>query len=118
MLSAILVITSAKSKLHSLNSYSLLYSQTQKKEIKISVKYGIGLTFHISKKHFHQGGMASSEWTRSVRAVRHTPVADYSAPVVNTMRHVAYYPPIAVLTFLLALLVSYFKPTLWRCGQL
>jgi len=72
----------------------------------------------ISKKHFHPGGMAPSEWTRSVRAVRDTPVADYSAPGVNTTRRVAYRPPIAVSQFLLALLVSYFKHTLWRCGQL
>jgi len=62
--------------------------------------------------------MAPSEWTRSVRAVRDTPVADYSAPGVNTTRRVAYRPPIAVSPFLLALSVSYFKQTLWRCGQL
>ena len=57
-------------------------------------------TTHISKKHFRPGGMAPSEWTRSVRAVRDTPVADYSAPGVNTTRHVAHRPPIAVLPFL------------------
>ena len=39
--------------------------------------------------------MAPSEWTRSVRAVRDIPVAAYSAPSVNTMRRVAYRPPIA-----------------------
>jgi len=72
----------------------------------------------ISKKHFRPGGMAPSEWTRSVRAVRDTTVADYSAPGVNTTRHVAYHPPIAVSPFLLALSVSYFKQTLCRCGQL
>jgi hypothetical protein len=72
----------------------------------------------ISKKHFRLGGLAASEWTRSVRAVRDTPVADYSAPGVNTTRRVAYRPPIAVSPFLLALSVSYFKQTLWRCGQL
>jgi hypothetical protein len=44
----------------------------------------------ISKKHFHPGGMAASEWTRSVRAVRDTPVAVYSAPGINTTRCVAY----------------------------
>jgi len=54
----------------------------------------------ISKKHFRPGGMAPSEWTRSVRAVRDTPVADYSAPGVNTMRRVAHRPPIAVSPFL------------------
>jgi len=72
----------------------------------------------ISKKHFRPGGMALSEWTRSVRAVRATPVADYSAPGVNTTRRVEYRPPIAVSPFLLALLVTYFKRRLWRCGQL
>ena len=41
---------------------------------------------HISKKHFRPGGMAPSEWTRSVRAVRDTPVADYSTPGVNAAR--------------------------------
>jgi hypothetical protein len=50
----------------------------------------------ISKKHLHLGGMAPSEWTRSVRAVRDTPVADYSAPGVITTRRVAYRPLIAV----------------------
>jgi hypothetical protein len=72
----------------------------------------------ISKKHFRLGGLAASEWKRSVRAVRDTPVADYSAPGVNTTRRVAYRPPIAVSPFLLALSVSYFKQTLWLCGQL
>jgi len=72
----------------------------------------------ISKKHFRPGGMAPSERTRSVRAVRDTPVADYSAPGVNTTCHVAYLPLIAVSPFLLALSVSYCKHTLWRCGQL
>jgi hypothetical protein len=76
------------------------------------------LLWLISKKHFRLGELAASEWTRSVRAVRDTPVADYSAPGVNTTRRVAYRPPIAVSPFLLALSVSYFKQTLWRCGQL
>jgi len=56
--------------------------------------------------------MAPSEWTRSVRAVRDTPVPDYSAPGVNTTRRVAYCPPIAVSPFLLTLLV-YTKYTLY-----
>jgi len=73
-------------------------------------------TVNISKKHFRPGGMAASEWTRSVRAVRDTPVADYSSPGVNTTRRVAYRPPIAVSPFLLALSVSYCTQTLWRCG--
>jgi len=51
---------------------------------------------NISKKHFRPGGMPPSEWTRSVRAVRDTPVADYSAPSVNTTRRIPYRPPIAV----------------------
>jgi len=49
----------------------------------------------ISKKHFRPGGMAPSEWTRSVRAVRDTPVADYSTPGVNATRvalHIALRP--------------------------
>jgi len=49
--------------------------------------------------------MVPSEWTRSVRAVRDTPVADYSTPGINTTRLVAYRPPIAVSPFLLALSV-------------
>jgi hypothetical protein len=61
---------------------------------------------HISKKHFRPGGMAPSEWTRSVRAVRDTPVADYSTPGVNATRRVAYCPPNAVSPFLLAQSVS------------
>jgi hypothetical protein len=72
----------------------------------------------ISEKYFRPGGMASSEWTCSVRAVRDTAVADYSAPGLNTTRSVAYRPPIDVSPFLLALSVSYFNRTLWRCGQL
>jgi len=68
----------------------------------------------ISKKYFRPGGMAPSEWTRSVRAIRDTPVADYSARGLDTMRRVAYRPPIAVSPFLLALSVSNFKRTLWR----
>jgi hypothetical protein len=70
----------------------------------------------ISKEHFRLGGLAVSDWTRSVRAVRETPVANYSAPGVNTTGCVAYRPAIAVSQFLLALSVSYFKHTLWRCG--
>jgi len=72
----------------------------------------------ISKKYFGGGGMAPSEWTSSVRAVRDTPVADYSAPGLNSMRRVAYPPPIAVSPCLLALWVFYSKRTLWCCGQL
>jgi len=67
-----------------------------------------------SKKYFHPGGMARSDWTRSVRAVRDTPVADYSTPSLNTTRHVAFPPPRAVSPFLFALSVSYCKWTLCR----
>ena len=35
---------------------------------------------NISKEHFRPGGIAAWEWTRTVRAVRNTPVAGYSAP--------------------------------------
>jgi len=72
----------------------------------------------ISKKHFRPGWMAPSEWTRSVRAVRDTAVADYSAPGANTTRHIPYRPPIAVSPCLLTLPLSCCKWTPWRCGQL
>jgi hypothetical protein len=62
--------------------------------------------------------MAASEWTRSVRAVRDTPMVEYSTPGVNTMGQVAYRPPIAISPFLLAQSFSYIKQTLWRCSQL
>jgi len=55
---------------------------------------------NFSKKHFRPGGMAPSEWTRSVRAVRDTPVADDSPPGINTTCHVAHRPPITVSPFL------------------
>jgi hypothetical protein len=57
---------------------------------------------YISKKHFRLGGMAASEWTRSVRAVRDTQVANYSPPGANTTHRVAYRPLTAVSPFLLA----------------
>jgi len=62
--------------------------------------------------------MGPAEWTRSVRAGRDTPVADSSAPGVNTTRRVAYHPAIAVSPFLLLLSVTYFKQSLGRCCQL
>jgi hypothetical protein len=58
----------------------------------------------ISKKHFRPGGMAASEWTRSVRAVRDTLVADYFTPSVRTTRRVAYWPPIAISSHSVGLL--------------
>ena len=70
------------------------------------------------EKNIPFGWMALSEWTRSVRGVRDTPVADYSTPGVNTTRQVVYRPPIAVSLSLRVLSVSYFKRSLWRCGQL
>ena len=72
----------------------------------------------ISKKHFHPGGRALSEWTCSLRAIRDSLEADYSWPRVNTTCPVSYHPPITVSPFPLALSVSCFKQTLWRCGQL
>jgi hypothetical protein len=61
--------------------------------------------------------MAPSEWTCSVRAVRDTPVADYSVPSINAVHHVVFRTPIAVSMFLPVLLVSYLKQSLWHCGQ-
>jgi len=81
----------------------------------------IGKIFYIcciSKENFRPCGMAPSEWKRSMRVVRGTPVADYSMPGINNTRHVAYCHPLAVSLFLPALLVFYFKRTLWRCGKL
>jgi hypothetical protein len=92
---------------------------------------------YISKKNFRPGGMApsrkngsvqaewhipsdmaQSEWTRSERAVRDNPVVDDTAPSINSTKWVPYHPLIAVSPFLLGLLVSYCKPSLWCCGQL
>ena len=70
--------------------------------------------WYISKKYFCPGGMTPSEWMCSVRAVRDTPVADYSARGLNTTRRIAYRPQIAVSPFLLALSGSNCKRTLWR----
>jgi len=81
-------------------------------------KHNRQTTDSINKKHFRPGRMAKSEWTRSVGAVRDTPVADHSAPGINTRRHMAYCPLIAISPFLLTLWVSYFEQALWRCGQL
>jgi len=63
----------------------------------------------ISKKLFRSGAMALSEWTRSVGAVRDTPVADYTAPSIDTTRRVVYHPLIAVSLSLRVLSVSYFE---------
>jgi len=77
-----------------------------------------GVEIVISKKYFRPVGMAPSEWTRSVRVVSDTPVADYSAPGINSTRRIPYRPLIAVSLFLPVLSVFYFKRSLWRCGQL
>ena len=71
----------------------------------------------ISKKHFHLGGMAASEWMHSVRAVRDTQEGDYSVHGINTTCRIAYRPPIAILPFLVTLSVSSVIQTLWHCGQ-
>jgi len=62
--------------------------------------------------------MAPSEWTRSVGAVRDIPVAPYCAPSTSSTRRITYLPPIPLSPFLLVLSLSYFKQTLWLCGQL
>jgi len=72
----------------------------------------------ISKKHFRLGGMAASQWTHSVRAVRDTPVADSSPHGINTRHHIVYRHPITVSPCLLALSIFHFKQILWHCGQL
>jgi hypothetical protein len=82
----------------------------------------LAIFFHIlnviSKKYYNPGGMAPSEWKRSVRAVRDTPVADYCMPGLSTTRHVAYHSPIAVSPFPLTLWVSYFNEHSGIEGQL
>jgi hypothetical protein len=90
------------------------YKRTLNRSIH-KLRYG---SINIAKKYFRPGGMAPSEWTRSVRAVRDTPVVDYTAPGLDTTHRVAYFPPIIVSPVLLALSVSYFKQSLWHWGQL
>jgi len=72
----------------------------------------------ISKNRCGPGRMAASERMHSIRAVRDTQAGNYSAPDVDTTRRVAFGPPIAISPFVLPLSVSYFKQTIWRCGQL
>jgi len=62
--------------------------------------------------------MAPSEWIRSIKTVRDTLVAEYSAPGINSTRRVPNRPLITVSPFLLVLSVSYLKRSLSRCGQL
>jgi hypothetical protein len=73
---------------------------------------------HIGKEKFSLGRIALSGCMGSISAVWDTPVADYSAPKVNTMRQVAYRPPSAVSPFLLALSVFCFQQPLCCGGQL
>jgi len=70
----------------------------------------------ISKTILCSGGMAPSEWMLCVRAIRDTPVGEYSAPGINTMLCIAYRPVITVSPLLLLLSVFYFKRSLWQCG--
>ena len=63
----------------------------------------------VSKEKLRPGGLAPSEWTQSINAIRDILVAAYSVPSANIMRRVAYHPPIVVTPFLLALLGSNFK---------
>jgi hypothetical protein len=67
---------------------------------------------NISKKYFHLGGIASSEWMHSIRAVGDMLGADHSGHGINTTGHVTYRPLIAVSPFVLALSVCYSKRTL------
>jgi len=62
--------------------------------------------------------MAPTELTHSIRAIRDTSVADYSAPSIKSTRRIPYRLLIAVSPFLRILSVSYFERSLWRCGQL
>ena len=66
----------------------------------------------ISTKHFRLEGMAASELTRSISAVRDTPGVDYIMPGVNTPRCIAYCPPIAVSPFHLSLSLIYLQQPL------
>jgi len=73
---------------------------------------------YISTNHSCWGAIARSEWTRCIRAVRDSPVGEYSTAGIDNTRRVACRPAITVSPFLLALLVSYCKQRLYRCGQL
>jgi len=87
-----------------LRTYQIVYQMTSRETVteqqcKRQSPNGIvmdSLDNYIGKKYFRPGGMAPSEWTRSVRAVRDTPVVDYSAPGVNSTGRVPYRPLIAV----------------------
>jgi hypothetical protein len=72
----------------------------------------------ISKKYFCLGGMAPSEWTRSVRAIRDTLVVNCSGPGLNTTRRVAYRLRSLFHRFFSLCRSPNYKRTLWQCGQL
>jgi hypothetical protein len=62
--------------------------------------------------------MAPSKWMRSIRAVRETPVVDYSTPGLNATRRIVSLLLSAVSLILCGLSVSYFKWSPWCFGQL
>jgi len=72
----------------------------------------------ISKKDFRPGGMALLEWRWSLKAIRDIPGAAQFVPGMDATRRIECRPPCAVSLFLLALSISYFERTLWRCGQM
>jgi len=72
----------------------------------------------ISKKSFRPCGIAPSEWRPWFKLVRDIPVENYSPPCLSTTCQITYRSRIVVSLFLLGLLVSYHKRTLWCCGQL
>jgi hypothetical protein len=74
--------------------------------------------WRISKTILRLGGMALSEWTPYVRAVRDTPVEDYFTSGVNTTHRVVYRPAISISLGLIVLSVYDFKRLFWHCGQL
>jgi hypothetical protein len=82
-------------------TFDVQYSHLVGSRILTTMAHNSDMLGFISKIHLRPGGLAAAEWMRSGRAVRDTPVSDHSAPGVNTMRCVAYCPPIAVSLFLL-----------------
>jgi hypothetical protein len=82
-------------------TFDVQYNHLVGSRILATMAHNSDMLGFISKKHLCPGGLAAADWMRSVRAIRDTPVSDDSAPGVNTMRRVAYCPPIAVSPFLL-----------------
>jgi len=58
----------------------------------------LSMAYYISKKDFHPGRMVGSEWTRAIRPVRGTRVADYFAPGVNLTGHVTNHGLVSLST--------------------